>query len=276
MAAARKRTAPAKAKKTSRPGTRRNPTRRAKPPARRKGGAGAGGRTIRIRMYRVGFGDCFLVSLPAEGKQAHILVDCGVHARGDLHTMPKVVDDIAVETGKRLDLIIASHAHQDHVSGFSKCKETFRQFSVGEVWMPWTEDPSDPLATKLHRARTQLTMQLTQHFNATGVTTGPAVDAVLNATGNPDAMGLLRSGVNGGKVRYVKGGMTFDDVAGVKGLNIRVLSPPTDQKFLSVMDPPAGDRFMRLGAKGKAEAANALKPFDKKNGWTRTRKTILY
>jgi len=261
----------AKAKKTnkaSRVVPRRKPASRAKgrgrakpsTPARRKGGAGAGGRAIRIRMYRVGFGDCFLVSLPAEGKPAHILVDCGVHARGDLKTMPKVVEDIAAQTGKRLDLIIASHAHQDHVSGFSKCKDTFRQFSVGEVWLPWTEDPSDPLATKLYRARTQLTMQLAQHFNATGAT-GWAADAVLNATGNPDAMGLLRSGVNGGKVRYVKGGMKFDDAGAVKGLDIKVLSPPTDQKFLSVMNPPSGDRFLRLSPNGREEAANAISPF---------------
>ena len=36
--------------------------------------------TIRIRMYRVGFGDCFLVSLPLMGNDGfrHILVhDCG-------------------------------------------------------------------------------------------------------------------------------------------------------------------------------------------------------
>jgi len=151
MAAARKRTARPKAKKntTSRTGARAKHTSRAKgrprakpsKPARPPGGAGDNGRSIRIRMYRVGFGDCFLVSLPGT-PTAHILVDCGVHSRGDLKTMPKVVDDIAAETGKRLDLIIASHAHQDHVSGFSKCKEAFRQFSVGEVWLPWTEDPN--------------------------------------------------------------------------------------------------------------------------------------
>ena len=36
---------------------------------------------INIRMYRVGFGDCFLVTLA--GKY-HILVDCGVHNKGNI------------------------------------------------------------------------------------------------------------------------------------------------------------------------------------------------
>ena len=49
------------------------------------------GKSIRIRMYRVGFGDCFLLSIPtAKGqstdRQQHILVDCGVHSRGDIGT----------------------------------------------------------------------------------------------------------------------------------------------------------------------------------------------
>jgi hypothetical protein len=38
--------------------------------------------------------------------------------------------DIAAQTGKRLALVIASHAHQDHVSGFGKQKALFQQFSV--------------------------------------------------------------------------------------------------------------------------------------------------
>src|SRR6266481_5199584 len=36
---------------------------------------------INIRMYRVGFGDCFLLTLAG---QYHILVDCGVHSKGNI------------------------------------------------------------------------------------------------------------------------------------------------------------------------------------------------
>ena len=220
------------------------------------------GRSARIRMYRVGFGDCFLLTLPTDGGNAHVLIDCGVHNSGDLKMIPAIVANIAEVTGNHLDLVIASHAHQDHVSGFGKEKDTFKKFSVGEVWLPWTEDPNDPTASKLRQKRNALALALEQHFAAVGASSGFAGDAVANAVPNADAMALLKSGINGGKVRYLKGGMNFSDVAGIKGLNVQILGPPTDQKFLSVMDPPAGDRFLRLDG-GKVVAANAIEPFGK-------------
>jgi hypothetical protein len=52
-----------------------------------------------------------------------------------------------------------------------------------------------------------------------------------------------------------------EEAAGIEGLAVRVLGPPRDQEFLARMDPPAGDRFFRLGPDGK-ESANAIVPFD--------------
>src|SRR2546425_5004900 len=99
-----------------------------------------GSPSVRIRTYRVGFGDCFLVSFPVSGEHRHILVDCGVHSRGDIHTIQDAIADIAQETGKRLEVVVATHAHQDHISGFGSGREVFKTFSVEEVWMPWTEN----------------------------------------------------------------------------------------------------------------------------------------
>src|SRR5215208_5549940 len=93
-------------------------------------------RKIRIRMYRVGFGDCFLLSLPAENGESadryrHILIDCGVHTGGDIvGNMEKVVDNIAEITERQLDIIVATHAHKDHISGFEKFKELFARFEL--------------------------------------------------------------------------------------------------------------------------------------------------
>jgi glyoxylase-like metal-dependent hydrolase (beta-lactamase superfamily II) len=117
-------------------------------------------------MYRVGFGDCFLMSVPQEKGQAHILVDCGVHARGDIGTIQAAVDDIGVETGGKLALVIATHAHQDHISGFAACETSFLKFDVGEVWLPWTENPKDPAAVKLKNKQTALTETVVRHFAA--------------------------------------------------------------------------------------------------------------
>ena len=55
--------------------------------------------------------------------------------------MDEVVDNIGTVTDK-LAIVIATHAHQDHISGFDGAK--FGKFEIGEVWMPWTEDPDGP------------------------------------------------------------------------------------------------------------------------------------
>ena len=48
---------------------------------------------LRVRMYRVGFGDFFLLSVPSKLGASHILIDCGVHAR-DLGSIRDAVTEI--------------------------------------------------------------------------------------------------------------------------------------------------------------------------------------
>jgi beta-lactamase superfamily II metal-dependent hydrolase len=217
---------------------------------------------IRIRMYRVGFGDCFLVSLPVAGEYKHLLVDCGVHARGDIGTMDKIVANIANETSGKLALVIVTHAHQDHISGFAKGKEVFSKFSeVGEVWLPWTEDPEDSEAAGLRKKRFALAAQLQQHFALALNVSPQALAAVMNIAGNQVALQFLHSGFNGkAKVRYLVAGDKIRKPP-VPGLSVMVLGPPRDQEFLSKMNPPAGQRYLQLGPSGQAEVGNALKPF---------------
>jgi beta-lactamase superfamily II metal-dependent hydrolase len=225
--------------------------------------------TIRIRMYRVGFGDCFLMSLPMGGGHRHILVDCGVHGRGDLDTIGDAVDNIAALTDKKLACVIATHAHQDHISGFGKCADVFSGFEVGEVWLPWTEDPKDTQAIKLQRKQLALASLLQFHFAATAAAgqtaaRAAAIEAVANLVGNQKALQLLRSGFGvNAQVGYLEAGDVLNNAADIPGLTVRVLGPPRDQQFLAKMDPPAGQRYLRMGTNG-VQPENALLPFTAK------------
>src|SRR5258708_10594113 len=85
---------------------------------------------VRVRMYRQGLGDCFLITFPREGKEPfHMLIDCGALGRNK-QFMTRIVEHIrdTIREGKsegkpRLDLVVATHEHKDHLSGFNQARE---------------------------------------------------------------------------------------------------------------------------------------------------------
>jgi beta-lactamase superfamily II metal-dependent hydrolase len=221
-------------------------------------------KNIRIRMYRVGFGDCFLVTLPGTGqKPHHILIDCGVHPQGDIKTMAGVVGNIVSETGGEMDLIVAKHAHQDHLSGFGSRAQDFRKMHVREVWLPWTENGADRAATDLKKKHLALVDGLQRHFAAfAGARYGEVKAALVNLAGNETALTLLKSQLRA-KVEYREAGEHIADAAGIQGLDVKVLGPPRDKTFLARMDPPASERYLRAVAE-PATGGSTLAPFPPK------------
>jgi beta-lactamase superfamily II metal-dependent hydrolase len=242
---------------------------------------------IRIRMYRVGFGDCFLLSLPIGRDHQHILIDCGAHI-GDLHTVPRAVADIAKETSRRLALVIATHNHKDHVSGFATCQKEFSEFHVGEVWLPWTADPEDDEARRLREKQEELVARLALSLRAAG--DPPELAAVLdNFPWQPDpsldlgkknraALDMLTQGfqrLDGKKgpppVRYLAAGkpggvpLTLPPVLGT--LKATLLAPSRTKAFIAMMDPPKDYHYLTLAMgsdKKDAHAPPPLSPFEKK------------
>jgi beta-lactamase superfamily II metal-dependent hydrolase len=222
----------------------------------------SGDAQIRIRMYRVGFGDCFLITL---GGTHHILVDCGVHNAGNITTknvslIQAAFNNIVEVTGKKLDVVIATHAHQDHVSGYGSFADQFRQFTIGEVWMPWTDDLSDATARKWHEKKKALMQIVRGHLALTP--NAAAAAAVDNAEANPKAMEALRNcfGKGKDKVRYLKAGDKVDKPAGIEGLSVSILGPPQDQEFISKMNPPSSDHYLRMAAQALEEDASSPFP----------------
>jgi Metallo-beta-lactamase superfamily len=110
----------------------------------------------KVRMYRQGLGDCFLISLKrSQGEDYKILIDCGVilGTPDAAAVMTKVVDNIVEATGGKVDLLLATHEHWDHLSGFMQAAASFERLSAGEVLLAWTEDPEDALAKQLGKER---------------------------------------------------------------------------------------------------------------------------
>src|SRR4051812_35895679 len=117
--------------------------------------------TLRMRMYNVGFGDCFLLALP---DKRTVLVDAGFHSQGkgrfggnDL--VDQIVEDVkAISGDTKIEVVIATHRHQDHVYAFNS--EKWNNVAIGEVWLPWLEDRTNNAATRLWKRQNRFAMQL--------------------------------------------------------------------------------------------------------------------
>jgi len=120
-----------------------------------------------VRMFCQGLGDCFLITLPQGGERPYsILVDCGVAMGTDEAgtIMPEAVKEIAELTGGVIDLLVVTHEHWDHVSGFvqAAAEMTSDKIQFNHLWYGWTEDPKDDLALTLKAEHTKAKLAVTR------------------------------------------------------------------------------------------------------------------
>lgn len=220
--------------------------------------------TVRIRMYRQGLGDCFLLTFPRQDGTSqpdfYALIDCGVIA-GTQDVQQKinaVVNDIFQTTAGHLDLLVGTHEHWDHLSGFNQARSLFDQFKIDQVWLAWTENPNDAVAKQLVQSRearlsalrTALTgmegagfsdqaegiQQILGFFgDEPGAT--PGLGAAGHALGTTrDAMHYLASR-HEAHVRYCFPKDPPIGLDGVEGVRVYVFGPPEDLKLLKMSDP---------------------------------------
>lgn len=202
---------------------------------------------IDIRCYCHGLGDCLLLRLPgAEGKGYWMLVDCGVHSSdtGGPGRIREVVEDIHAATGGHIDVVVGTHEHWDHLSGFLQAADEFAKFTIGEVWFSWAENPRDPDARKLDRFKADAALALagasatlagSPRMRDVSEGTAALLGFVFGAKGEKvrDAREALRGLAP--MVRHLNPGdrAPLPEHTGVRCF---VLGPPRDPKLLGIED----------------------------------------
>lgn len=223
--------------------------------------------TITVRMYRGILGDCFLLIHEHNGDINRLLIDCGVlqGVAGAKNRMVEIARDIARTCGNVLDLVVVTHEHHDHLSGFNYARDIFfaETLTIKRLWLAWTENPVDEQARRLRqrftKAKTALALAAgingESAFGASEVRRrqletvraltnfiGPIEGSGLEAAGamtGAKVLDLLKTKVGAEGTRYLEPGQCVR-VRGDDGLRAFVLGPPRSEERLRKDRPSAG------------------------------------
>lgn len=230
---------------------------------------------VKIRMYNVGFGDSFLITLP---DNRLILIDAGFHSQGKgdysgdelASQIIENVTDIAGEA--HIDVVIATHRHADHLFAFNSA--AWDEVSVGEVWLPWVEDRQNEKAMRLWKKQQLFATNLAMALSSFQLNNDDreSVEFMLRNAGveapgfaaaggwsNARALDRLHEGFGyrrRTKPRFLPATRTFPETFTTPELPdvlIHVLGPPRDPDLIEELDPEAdGETYRALAMRAAA------------------------
>jgi hypothetical protein len=248
---------------------------------------------VKVRMYRQGHGDCFLLAFRGEQGPVYVLIDCGYKPGSSVHAdISAIVDHIAASTGNRIDLAIITHEHQDHVNGFwKKGIPYFDKFNISEAWFAWTECPDDKLANDLRNRHHDQLLGLVGARNrlaAGGAETelldnllslefgidNPAEFAAANkdpaASINKQGMKLIKDKATKKNTKYIFPHKEIMTIPGVNDVRVFAFGPPHDADLIADEDPQGSEAFpghamsayasFYAAAKGDDQARQSIQP----------------
>src|SRR5690606_4659670 len=120
---------------------------------------------ISVRMYKVGeLGDCFLLQFREGGQSSNVLIDSGSfrNSKTSKERMVAIWKDIRKQLNdKPLDVVVGTHQHNDHLSGFVHAKNEFNAVKTEQVWLSWLDDPKSNLAKTIKKEQEKMLAKLT-------------------------------------------------------------------------------------------------------------------
>jgi hypothetical protein len=235
-----------------------------------------------IFAYQVGFGDCFLLRFQYPAERRHVLIDFGTVALPESvgsGQMMAIANDIARQCDGKLDAVVATHRHADHISGFATRSDgkgtgdVIRALKPDLVVQPWTEDPNlavDAIGPKAARtAEHRLAARALAHMQAVSAQIVAASSLHQRAfpahvvdqlrfigEDNLSNLSAVKNLMTMGKKRVYTYHEGFSGLATVlPGIKTTVLGPPTLKQSSAIAkqrqrDP---DEFWQLRLKSLAE-----------------------
>jgi Metallo-beta-lactamase superfamily len=235
-----------------------------------------------IRMYRLNeLGDCFLIVFSHGDDKSRLLIDCGSFRNSgpSVARLREIVGTIAEEVdGEGLDVVVGTHQHNDHLSGFVHCETAFREIGIDQVWLSWLDNPRDGMAREIGDAHRNLTLQLAAVRDR--LDNGPsAIRRLRSFEVLTDVLGFYGWSAAGASPEipaqgtailkeigrkpplFARPGTTLEMPGLPAGtVRVHVLGPPRipGHELLKRVDPRAGESYDFALASGNAQAARFL------------------
>jgi hypothetical protein len=193
-----------------------------------------------IRAYNVGVGDCIYVRIPRARKKSrkvddfHLLIDCG--SKGSPTELKAALDHLKTELPdeggkKRLDLLLISHEHEDHIKGIDPA--WFADVKIENLWMSVAMNRDHPQARFAHQLHDRVADAM-RGIAARGLALSPELADIVNRyIGNDQAVDALRTTLpanNGIKPVYVHADLKPAALKPktLSGATFKVLAPEFD------------------------------------------------
>lgn len=214
-----------------------------------------------IRAFNVGLGDCIYCRIPQaikiDGKidDFHLLIDCGSWGKEELLTaatteLAKLLPELP-DKRRRLDLLVVTHQHKDHIAGFDP--DVFAKFRIGALWMSTAMNPNRDRPSKA-LGLVDLAGRAMQSLAALNLSLDQETAAFVEsfAVNNNTALTTLHNAIpmqSGIKPHYVHAGQTHADLGlELVDTEIHVLGPEEDLDHYYLGKPVAAmARKLQLG-----------------------------
>lgn len=228
--------------------------------------------SARLRAYNVGFGDCILVSFDYGTERRHVLFDCGstkLPTRSGPKDLRRVAEQITKDCDGKLHMVVATHRHTDHISGFAgPSGKVLAALDPDLVVQPWTEQPDlqtdatalpPPRQAKRRAVATLNNMHAVAEYLAGAATRLPTPNVsrgvvaqlgFLGETNIKNHAAVVALQALGQRRVYVEFGSTIPCRTVLPGVTIDVLGPPSLAQSAAIAHQATSDpdEFWHLAA----------------------------
>jgi len=215
-----------------------------------------------IRLYNVGLGDCIYVQIPNPATNGfHILIDCGTLSEIQLldkaikHLETNMLPSIGNAGKKRLDLLVGTHPHKDHIIGFDPSR--FANIEIGNIWLSPILNADHPQNKNAHQLQA-LATEAVRGVQKRGLALGPEFNLLaslfgIDRKGAEKALTTTIPQKNGITPKYVHAGQTAAELglALPPQTNITVVGPENNIDFFYMGEENAAG-FQGLAGLAKA------------------------